>query len=244
MKIRANCLIIASAICAFSAGVNANILSDQIIKRELIESATSSNAANANEHLYARMISSKAAAKAMFSVWSNYDDQSVIGERWGEVGLNLLRWSDPERVNDWNNSRRISGVKQIVYQQDGLVNLERVQYLHGGYPTTQVSGYTIASIENPARAIPKTSERLLSEGMAPVGPDNKPVSVCRLGPSSQAPYVELSESQKISYSKNTGMSFSSCLSGSIASAYWKARYGDFVDKYHDRRALNISSDLH
>lgn len=220
----------------------ANILSDQFIKRELVESATSATPENANEHLYARMLSSTGAAKAIFAVWSEYDDQSVIGARWGEVGLNLLRWSDPERLQDWKTSRRIQGIPQMVYQQDGLVDLERVSYSHGGYPTKSISGYTIADTSRPIRGTPKTSERLLAEGFAPIGPDNKPITACRIGLSSQAPYVEMSELQRTKFSKNTGMAFASCLSGNVAKSYWKARYSDFVDKYHDRLPLDPGGD--
>lgn len=236
--------VIAMAILgSFSMGAQANILSDQFIKRELVESATSNNPANANEHLYARMQSSTKAAKVIFSVWSRYDDQSVIGARWGEVGLNLLRWSDPERLNDWKTSRRITGVNQLVYQQDGLINLERVAYRHGGYPTKMINGYQVADTFRPARAIPKTSERLLAEGLPPIGPDNKPINACRIGLSSQAPFVELSEQQRSAYSANTGMAFVTCLTGNNATAYWKARYSDFVDKYHDRRPVDSNGDL-
>ena len=236
-------VIAAAIITSFSVGAQANILSDQFIKRELVESATSTTPTNANEHLYARMLSSKGAAKAIFSVWSSYDDQSVIGARWGEVGLNLLRWSDPERLNDWKTSRRVEGIPQLIYQQDGLIDLERVSYRHDGYPTKVINGYTVADTARPARAVPKTSERLLSEGLPPIGSDNKPVVACRIGLSSQAPYVELSESQRAAYATNTGMSFVTCLSGSAATAYWKARYSDFVDKYHDRRPIEVNGDL-
>lgn len=240
---KARVVIAATVMSAISFGAQANILSEPFIKHELIESATSSNPVNANEHLYARMLSSKKAAKVIFSVWARYDEQSVIGARWGEVGLNLLRWSDPERQHDWKTSRRIAGIPQLVYQQDGLVDLERVAYRHNGYPTAMINGYTVADTARPARAIPKTSERLLAEGQAPIGPDNKPIVACRIGLSSQAPYVELSEQQRAAFSRNTGMSFVTCLSGDTATAYWKARYSDFVDKYHDRRPLDVNGDL-
>lgn len=236
-------VLAAALLASFSYGAQANILSNQFIKHELVESATSASPTNANEHLYARMLSSKDAAKTIFAVWSRYDDQSVIGARWGEVGLNLLRWSDPERLNDWKTSRRIAGIPQLVYQQDGLISLERVAYRHGGYPTRAINGYTVADTERPAREIPKTSERLLSEGLAPIGPDNRPIVACRIGLSSQAPFVELSEQQRTTFAANTGMQFVTCLSGSSANAYWKARYTDFVDKYHDRRPIDVNGDL-
>lgn len=226
-----------------SFGAHANILSEQFIKHELVESATSATPTNANEHLYARMLSSKDAAKTIFSVWSRYDDQSVIGARWGEVGLNLLRWSDPDRLNDWRTSRRIEGLPQLVYQQDGLISLERVAYRYDGYPTRMINGYEVADTTLPARAIPKTSERLMAEGLAPIGPDNKPIDACRIGLSSQAPFVELGEQQKASFTARTGMAFVTCLNGNNARAYWKARYSDFVDKYHDRRPVEVRGDL-
>lgn len=236
--------ILAIAIMStISIGAQANILSEQFIKRELVESATSATPTNANEHLYARMVSSKGAAKSIFSVWSNYEDQAVIGARWGEVGLNLLRWSNPDRQYDWKSSRRIEGVPQLVYQQDSLINLERVEYRYDGYPTKVISGYQVADTSRPARAIPKTSERLLAEGLAPIGPDNRAINACRIGISSQAPYVEVSEAQKAEYTKVTGLPFVTCLTGSTANAYWKARYSDFIDKYHDRKPVNVKSDV-
>jgi hypothetical protein len=236
-------LLTASVLASIILPAHASILSVPFIKHELVESATSADPTNANEHLYARMLSSKGAAKSIFSVWSSYSDQSVIGARWGEVGLNLLRWSDPERTHDWKTSRRVVGIPQLVYQQDSLVDLERVEYRYDGYPVRNVAGYELADTTRPNRQFPKTSERLLAEGQAPIGPDNRPVVICRIGTSEQAPYVELSEKQRSLYSTNTGMSFASCLSGAPASAYWKARYSDFIDKYHDRRPRGSSGEL-
>jgi hypothetical protein len=233
-------IAVASILSALAFSAQANILSDQFIKHELVESATSNSPTNANEHLNARMLKSNSAARSIFAVWSNYDDQSAIGQRWGEVGLNLLRWSDPERLIDWKTARRVPGTNQLVYQQDDLVDLDRVALQYSGYPTKVVLGHVIADTARPDRPVPRTSERLLAEGFAPIGPDFKPILACRIGLSAQAPYVELSEEQRKVFTARTGMAFSSCLSGSSASAYWSARYSDFVDKYHDRKPVNAS----
>lgn len=230
----------ASVLSALAFSAQANILSDHFIKRELIESATSKSPTNANEHLNARMLKSNTAARVIFSVWANYEDQSAIGQRWGEVGLNLLRWSDPERLTDWKTARRVTGVTQLVYQQDDLVDLDRVALQYNGYPTKRVMGHVVADTARPDRPTPRTSERLLSEGYAPIGPDFKPIIACRIGQSTQAPYVEISEEQRKVFTARTGMAFTSCLSGSLANAYWFARYTDFVDKYHDRKPVNAS----
>jgi hypothetical protein len=230
----------ASVLSALAFSAQANILSDQFIKHELIESATSKSPANANEHLNARMLKSNSAARTIFSVWANYDDQTTIGQRWGEVGLNLLRWSDPERLTDWKTARRVAGLSQLVYQQDDLVDLDRVALQYNGYPTKVVMGHVVADTARPDRPIPRTSERLLSEGFAPIGPDFKPIIACRIGLSAQAPYVEISEEQRKVFTARTGMAFTSCLSGSAANTYWLARYTDFVDKYHDRKPVNAS----
>jgi hypothetical protein len=230
----------ASVLSALAFSAQANILSDQFIKRELIESSTSNSPANANEHLNARMLNSDSAAKAIFSVWAGYDDQSAIGQRWGELGMNLLRWSDPERRVDWKTARRVQGMTKLVYQQDALVDLDRVAIALNGYPTKMVLGHVVADTMRPNRPTPVTSERLLSQGEAPIGPDFKPIMACQIGQSAEAPYVELSDTQRKQFSARTGMVFSNCLSGNLATAYWSARYTDFVDKYHDRKPVNAS----
>lgn len=221
---------------------NANILSDQRIRGDLVDLAVNSSDVNAYEHLYARTISRPDAPRKVFSVWSRYEKQSDFGSKWAEVGLNILRWSDLDRSHDWKSFAKIDGLSTIAYQQDSLVDLERSQYNKNEYKIVSIKGYQVSDTSQPIRDTPRTSESLLFEGKAPIGPDNKPVVVCKIGNSSAAPFVELSEQQRDKYTKLSGLSFKTCLSGSTAYLYWKARHGDFIDKYHDRKPLVVIGD--
>ena len=181
-----------------------------------------------------KIMESPASAKTVFSVWSN-DEQQGQYSAWPEVGMNLLRWLEPARGFDWKHGVRAPGSTVAVYQQDSLVNLDRTMAVNVTSPITvdQGYGYRIYDTERGPARVPATSKTLMLQGYAPIGPDNIPVQICRIGLGSQAPYVELSQTQRIRFQGETGLSFSTCLSGSQAQAYWKSRYSDFMDSYYD-----------
>lgn len=234
-------MAIALTLSAASGSASASILDDLSLQitsispakalRSLAENPSDEQAALKLRQIIA---DSSSGAHRVFAAWQGEEEQSLYPQ-WPEVGLNLLRWIEPGHTYDWKNGVRLPG-GQVSYQQDSLVDLERTQAIHQTFEAVQEEGrgYLVHDGSKPQHAAPSTSERLLSEGYAPIAPDNKPVMVCRLGDSSQAPYVEMSMGQRDRFQAATGLAFNACLSGSVAQSYWKGRYGDFVDGYYDR----------
>lgn len=234
-------MAIALTLSAASGSASASILDDLSLQitsispakalRSLAENPSDEQAALKLRQIIA---DSSSGARRVFAAWQGEEEQSLYPQ-WPEVGLNLLRWIEPGHTYDWKNGVRLPG-GQVSYQQDSLVDLERTQAIHQTFEAVQEEGrgYLVHDGSKPQHAAPSTSERLLSEGYAPIAPDNKPVIVCRLGDSSQAPYVEMSMGQRDRFQAATGLAFNACLSGSVAQSYWKGRYGDFVDGYYDR----------
>jgi hypothetical protein len=180
------------------------------------------------------IIKSPESARNAFQVWSQ-DEQQAQYPAWPEVGINMLRWLEPARGFDWKSGARLPGATAVVYQQDSLVDLDRTMAVNVAIPTTVDNGYGYA-IYDTARApsrVPATSRSLLAQGYAPIGPDNIPVQVCKLGAGSQAPFVEISQTQRIRFQSETGLSWSACLGADQTRTYWKSRYSDFVDSYYD-----------
>jgi hypothetical protein len=215
----------------FNVGAQASILDSFTIESDLKKLAENPADTLAAEKLAARLLYKPGSAKKVFEVWSKFEDQPDHGAQWSEVGLNLLRWSDPERSYDWKTAVQLNAVPGIVYQQDSLVDLERTAYPKTTYRELPMHrGYGVADTASPERLAVKTSLRLVVEGQPAIGPDHKPILVCKLGRSSQAPYVEMSETQQLRFKRITGLAFSMCLSGKTEKDYWNIRYRDFVDE--------------
>lgn len=227
-----------SVLGLLSFTAQAGILSHNTIKGDLVNLAVNPADSAAGERLSARMLYSTGAAKEIFGVWTSYANQAEYGGRWGEVGLNLLRWTEMGRKYDWKSATQVPGNSKLVYQQDSLVDLERVQAKPISFPTVMTGGFAVVDTSSFKGGRPMISDQLLRSGQAPIGPDNQPVKVCKLGRSSAAPYLELSETQRQRFIKVTGLNLDGCLVGWEQSAYWKGRYHDFIDAYHDRTPNN------
>lgn len=214
-----------------SIGVMATGLSPSWTIRSLAENSDNAQAAL---KLQAVIAESPSGAHRAFNAWQNDSEQSRY-PRWGEVGLNMLRWVEPGRSYDWKYGVKVRG-NAVAYQQDSLVDLDRTQAIQQSFEATteQGRGYQVQDASRPVHLVPATSARLLSEGLAPIGPDNRPILLCRLGTGSQAPYVEMTQGQRMRLSGATGLEMNNCLTGSLATEYWKSRYSDFVDSYYDR----------
>lgn len=212
---------------------HAGILSKLTIQNDLVNLADNPQDTRSSENLAGRMLYSYAAPAEIFKVWSSYPNQSAYGDRWGEVGLNLLRWTEMGRSYEWKSATSRLGGRGLIYQQDSLVDLQRVRAQRITFGSQSSSGYQIADTSRFQGERPMTSMDLLSHGQAPIGPDNQPVKVCKLGRSSGAPYVEFSETQRIRFAKVTRLNLDGCLAGQESIDYWKVRYTDFVDAYHD-----------
>jgi len=234
-------LAAAISLAAASGTASAGILGDLSLKFSSFTptgtlKALAQNPANEQAALKLQQIitDSPEGARRVFAAWQADEEQSLYPQ-WTEVGLNMLRWIEPGHTYDWKSGVKLPG-NQVAYQQDSLVDLERTQAIHQSFEAVaeQGKGYLVQDGSRPQRAVPATTERLLSQGSAPIAPDNQPVLVCRLGNGSQAPYVEISEGQRGRFESITGLALRTCLSGGVAQSYWKNRYGDFVDGYYDR----------
>lgn len=180
------------------------------------------------------ILKSPGSARTAFRVWSEDEKQGEYAA-WPEVGMNMLRWLEPSRGFDWKHGTRVPGSQSVAYQQDSLVDLERTMAVNVTIPTTidEGYGYAVYDTERGPLRVPATSKSLMAQGYAPIGPDNVPVLLCKLGFGNQAPYIELSKTQQIRFQESTGLRFSICLAGGDAQVYWKTRYSDFMDSYHD-----------
>ena len=234
-------LALAVTLTAASGSASAGILDDLSVQVASFAPATTlktlaENPANEQAALKLQQIitDSPEGAHRVFGAWQSEENQALYPQ-WTEVGLNMLRWIEPGHTYDWKNGVKLpEGL--VAYQQDSLVDLERTQAIHQTFAAIpeEGKGYLVQDGTRPQHAVPSTSERLLSEGYAPIAPDNQPVVVCRLGNGSQAPYVEMSVGQRGRFQEATGLALSTCLSGGASQSYWKKRYGDFVDGYYDR----------
>lgn len=225
-------MLTALALAAMASSANAGYFAE----RSLIQLAKQPGDTELQAKIQTQMSQSPDAALKWFKTWASYENQPVISAAWSEVGLNLLRWSQPGKSYEWRSAVRVDNLSVPVYQQDSLIDLERTHAYHLSYPMTTgtVHNYQIADTSNPAFQTIATSERRLTMGLPPVGPDNALVKVCKMGRSSAAPFIEMSETQRLAFAQSSGLDFNLCLSGKQASAYWQARYDDFVDRFYDR----------
>lgn len=226
--------LFAACFTAFiSLPATANTLYDHHIERTLVELAVEGSS-KAQKKIYLLMLDRPETQHRVFNLWSEHENQGLYTKKWSELGLNLLRWTDSQRSFDWKSSVKIVGVNETIYQQDSLIDLDRIQYGSVSYEERQVSnGFSVKDINRPIRPDAVTSLRLLSEGKAPIGPDNKPIEVCKMGGSLSAPFIEISFTQKQKFEEVTDLGFYNCITGRYAHSYWSARLGDFRDRFHD-----------
>ena len=192
---------------------------------------------SAQDKIRSSMLKSEKSARNWIQSWSHYEDQPLYPDTWGEIGFNLLRWTQPGKSYDWKSSKKLESQGKFIYQQDSLIDLERIKVAYASYgeATGIIHKFSIADTSKPKNIFIGTSQRRLSLGMPPIGPDNEEVVVCKIGRSSMAPYVEISKTQQSHFSSTTGISFSYCLTGKDKSSYWKARYNDFLYKDYNRK---------
>lgn len=170
----------------------------------------------------------------VMQAWSISSRQSDNPQKWAEIGVNILHWAYPDTEHRWLNGITFPLVQGIIYQQDSLIDLDRIEYQQRMFDTRVDRGTSYQVVDtNSKGSTPRLSSDLMLNGSAPIGPDNKPVKVCTLGLSSAAPYLELSATQLEAYQRDTGLDFSRCLYGSTESAYWVTRFSDMKDPYHD-----------
>lgn len=117
----------------------------------------------------------------------------------------------------WNKVDVYEGT--TVFKRNMLIDVDAVNY-HDG------------SKEN----MPYVNRLAMLEGVAPVGPDGKQVELCRIVESKNASYFEMASTDVrpiLSLLESDMDIQTACLSKELAANYWKARHGDFFDKYGD-----------
>lgn len=225
--------ILISALIVMSSGAIANPIVETVIKRDIYRLSEDTS----NEKLIGKVRGHvlKEDLDNVMRAWSISPKQSVNPEQWGEIGINILHWAYPDTEHRWLTGLSIPEVQSTIYQQDSLIDLDKIKYEQGLFKLNrdEMFGYDVADITSAEGVDPKLNKDLLRHGLAPIGPDNQPIKVCTLGRSSAAPYLELSATQLENYRIDTGLDFSRCLYGLTESAYWVSREADLIDEYHD-----------
>lgn len=182
----------------------------------------------------------KANPKAWFHQWSNDAAQYQYGHAWENIGVDLLRWTLPDRTFDWSTPMVLGGISNQIFTQDSLVDLERAHAYQLTYGETRGTMHPelMTDTHSPQYQLIATSQRRLTMGLAPIGPDNNPVVVCKLGLTAMSPYIEMSQTQRQHIAQLTGLNLDFCLNGEPEAEYWKTRFHDFV------RPSQIQSERH
>lgn len=136
----------------------------------------------------------------------------------------------------WKSHNNLIGNK--VWTNNDLIELDRVELGSVEFPLVKARS-TIQHDMNAENRIIKgqrLSSTLMRTGFAPIGPDGKPVKLCRLVKHPKASFFELSESESstfISASRSRMSDFQACVlySGAMK-RYWPNRLEDFYDENH------------
>lgn len=133
--------------------------------------------------------------------------------------LDIMASMHPELKVKWDHIVHIDGKK--IYQDDHTIHHEQVD-----------NDYTT----------PKENRVRLSEGLAPVSYDGKPIKLCSLTRAPDSSYFELLDTQAKAFINlsQSGLSVEQgCINENESSAYWKSRNSDLVneradytDRYH------------
>lgn len=151
-------------------------------------------------------------------------DEYRLKEKWL---INFFVEAHPGMNDYWNDSYVFERMK--VNHADSLIELERniVGKTHLGARMHTGSAQQSPKISD-GTIYPelKTSLSRMRHGMAPIGPDNKPLLLCRLHDDQRASYFEVSEndSWRILNVLGSGMSKTqACLEEDAIPYYWKDR---------------------
>lgn len=165
-----------------------------------------------------------------FSAYSDFmrvsESQDVyrLKEKWL---VNFIIESHPGMEGYWNDVYHFDSMS--IVHADRIIDLERsvVDHsimgarMHPG--SAQYSPRISDGAEYPEL---KTSLARMRSGMAPIGPDNKPMILCKLNDDPRASYFEVSQTEawKLLNVLGTGMTTKqACMSESMIPYYWKER---------------------
>lgn len=165
-----------------------------------------------------------------FSAYQGYLSSSVtldeyrLKEKW--LVKFLLR-AYPNMANYWNDAYVFESMR--VIHADSLINLERNKIdkaVMGARMHPSSAQHSPRISDGADYPELKTSLVRMKSGLAPIGPDNSPMLLCKLNDDPRASYFEVTEreSWKILNVLMSGMSKDqACLGESVIPYYWKDR---------------------
>lgn len=161
---------------------------------------------------------------------SSNDDYRLY-EKWL---VEFIYESYPGMTSYWNDAYVFEDMR--VVHADSLIDLERNivgkanmgARMHSG--SAQYSPRISDGAEYPEL---KTSLTRMRSGLAPIGPDNKPLLLCKLNDDARATYFEVAESEswKLLNTVGSGMTKAqACLEEAVIPYYWKDRAENLFNK--------------
>lgn len=136
--------------------------------------------------------------------------------------------------NKWGEKNSI--IKNNVWQNNSLIDLDRVQLGTVRFPTVNAYSTTQHDMSSETRMITgqKLSSTLMRQGFAPIGPDGKSIRLCRLINHPSASFYEMSEYESHNFIKSS-YSFmdvnQACIEyKSSLSKYWQKRRLGYFDE--------------
>ncbi|MFK4132122.1 hypothetical protein ACI2KR_07465 [Pseudomonas luteola] len=156
-----------------------------------------------------------------------------------ELLINITSMLFPQFAGYWDNVATWNNIP--VYQNHDLYDLDRMSLpkdIHFVGTPVQVPGEKNLTFENGRMLSTSpygTTEYLMNAGYPGIGPDGKPIVLCRLIRSKYAPYIELSFSDAKSLFPvlNGSRVQDACLPQELTQDYWKGRVKDFNNRFGD-----------
>lgn len=138
-----------------------------------------------------------------------------------EIELTLINRTQSKNpaldADYWSQSSTYEGA--VVFKRNALIDTDMIN-LHGTGKGNK----------------PYVNRHALRSGLAPAGPDSKPVQVCRFIKVKSASYYEMAYTDVEPMLSATGSKMSreeACLTPNLAKAYWTYRYHDLIDEQGD-----------
>lgn len=148
--------------------------------------------------------------------------------------LNLIFKFYPGFKDYWGDVYTYGDSK--IVQADSLIDLRRIKLdkFHIGASLEKNSAqYSVRESDGAVYPDLKNSRMRMLSGLAPIGPDNESLILCRLHNDPRASYFEISkhDSWRLLNAIGSGMTIDqACMSESMTPLYWKKRIDSLIDK--------------
>lgn len=167
--------------------------------------------------------------------WGGMPQASSIDEyRTIEKGyLKLIYEVFPNLRGYWNDVYSFGDMK--VVQADSLIDLQRIRIEEvqlGARMHDYTSQYSVRQSDGALYPELMNSHLRMKSGLAPVGPDNEPLVLCRLHDSPRASYFEMAEidAWRLLNALGSGMTLEqACMEDDVVPGYWKKRIETLID---------------